>query len=195
MKHVVIVAHPNPESFNLEVARTYCKAARERGHEPLVRDLYRMNFDPRLRAGEIPGVEGFTPAPDIVIEREMVRDAEVFAFVYPLWFYAPPAMIKGYIERVFSMGFGFGGIQGGGNTPKLRGRKMITFSSSGSPLEWVKQEGAWVAIRRLFDQHVSEVCGLTVVDHVHFGGVTIGMRTDVVTQYLATVRQTVSQHF
>ena len=195
MKHVVIVAHPNPTSFNLEVARTYCKAARERGHEPLLRDLYQMDFDPRLQAGEIPRVEGFEPAPDIVVEREMIRDADVFAFVYPLWFYAPPAMIKGYIERVFGMGFGFGGLQGGGNTPKLRGRKMITFSSTGSPLEWVKQEGAWAAIRKLFDQHVSEVCGLTVVDHVHFGGVTIGMRTDVVTKYLATVRETVSQHF
>ena len=195
MKHVVVVAHPNPESFNLGVARTYCQAARERGHEPLLRDLYRMDFDPRLQAGEIPRIEGCEPAPDIVVEREMIRDADVFAFVYPLWFYAPPAMIKGYIERVFGMGFGFGGIQGGGNTPKLRGRKMITISSSGSPFEWVKQEGAWTAIRNLFDHHVSEVCGMTVVDHVHFGGVTIGMRTDVVTKYLATVRQTVSEHF
>lgn len=193
MRHAVIVAHPTVTSFTLEVARTYVKAARQRGHEPLLRDLYRLDFDPRLKAGEVPSIGGVEPAPDIAIERELLRDTDVFAFVYPLWFYAPPAMIKGYIERVFGMGFGFGGIQGGGNSPLLRGRKMISFTSSGSPMEWVKQEGAWAAIRTLFDDHVAEVCGLTVLDHIHVGGVTLGMRSDAVAAHMARVREAVER--
>jgi NAD(P)H dehydrogenase (quinone) len=195
MRHAVIVAHPNDASFTMEVARTYVKAARHRGHETVLRDLYRLDFDPRLQAGEIPRIEGFKPAADIVAERELLRETDVFALVYPLWFYSPPAMIKGYIERVFGMGFGFGGIQGGGNSPLLRGRKMISFSSSGSPMEWVKQEGAWTAIRTLFDDHVAQACGMSVLDHVHVGGVTLGMRPDVVAAHMAKVRETVERLF
>jgi NAD(P)H dehydrogenase (quinone) len=195
MRHAVIVAHPNDASFTLEVARTYVKTARQRGHETILRDLYRLGFDPRLQAEEIPRVEGFQPGADVAAEREVLAGTDVFAFVYPLWFYSPPAMIKGYIERVFGIGFGFGGIQGGGNTPLLRGRKMISFTSSGSPLEWVKQEGAWAAIRSLFDDHVAKVCGMSVIDHVHLGGVTLGIRPDVFANHMETVRQTVAKLF
>ncbi|HEY1448341.1 MAG TPA: NAD(P)H-dependent oxidoreductase [Caulobacteraceae bacterium] len=189
MKHAVILAHPNADSFNATVAKTYCDLVRRRGHEPILRDLYRMGFDPLMQAGEIPGAAGFGPAPDIVAEREVIGDADVFVFVYPLWFYAPPAMLKGYIDRVFGMGFGFGAIQGGGNTPLLQGRKMISFTSTGSPMVWVEQEGAWAAIRNLFDSHLAQVCGLTVLDHVHFGGIGPGMRPDAVEDRMATVRE------
>ena len=190
MKHAIILAHPNPNSFNAAVARTYCEMVRGRSHEPILRDLYRLGFDPLLKASEIPGAAGFEPAPDVLAERAVIKDAEVFVFVYPLWFYAPPAMLKGYVDRVFGMGFGFGDIQGGGNTPLLKGRKMITFTSSGSPIEWVKQEGAWTAIRNLFDSHLAQVCGLTVLDHVHFGGIAPGTRPDAVADRLGTVRET-----
>ncbi|MGH7024131.1 MAG: NAD(P)H-dependent oxidoreductase [Caulobacteraceae bacterium] len=195
MKHVVIVAHPDAGSFNLSVAGAYCQMVRAREHEVVLRDLYRMGFDPRLQASEMPRPGGFKPAEDVVAERAVVGDADVFAFVYPLLFYSPPAMLKGYIERVFGMGFGFGAIEGGGNAPLLTGRKMISFTSSGSPLEWVRQEGAWSAIRNLFDEHFAKVCGLTVIDHLHFGGITTGIRPEVVQGHLATVRERVLRAF
>ena len=119
----------------------------------------------------------------------------MFAFVYPLWFYAPPAMLKGYIDRVFGMGFGFGAIQGGGNTPLLQGRKMVSFTTTGSPLQWMEQEGAWSAIRNIFDTHLAQVCGLTVLDHIHFGGIGPGMRDDAVKQRLSEVREAVRRLF
>jgi NAD(P)H dehydrogenase (quinone) len=195
MKHAVIVAHPKPESFNLSVARAYSDMVRELKHEVVVRDLYRMDFDPRLKAAEIPSPGGFAPEPDVSAEREILKDVDVFAFVYPLWFYVPPAMIVGYIDRVFGMGFGFGPIGAAGNAPLLEGRKMISFTSTGSPLGWVRQEGAWSAIRQIFDEHLAKVCGLSILDHVHFGGVSPGIRPDFVAGRLAEVRKTVLQHF
>ena len=195
MKHTVIVAHPSQNSFNLSVAYAYCEAARQRGHTPILRDLYRMGFDPCLQEGEIPRPGGFKPADDVLAERSIIADADVFTFIYPLWFNAPPAMLKGYIERVFGMGFGYGPIEGGGNTQLLKGRQLISFSSSGAPTEWVKQEGAWAAIRNLFDDHVAGVCGLTCLDHVHFGDIVPGLRTDVVNEHLQAVAKTVARFF
>ena len=132
MKHAVITAHPNPDSLTLSVARTYCEAVTAKGHEALLRDLYDMDFDPRLKASEIPSPKGFMPADDVKAERALIKDADVFAFVYPFWINAPPAIFKGYLDRIFGMGFAYG-PGGDGNQPLLAGRKMISFTSSGAP--------------------------------------------------------------
>lgn len=108
MKHAVIVAHPVRTSFNRSVAEAYRQAVELRGHTVIVRDLYAMNFEPRLQAAEMPRAEGFAPGADVLAEREQLKDVDVFTFVYPLWFNAPPAILKGYIDRVFGFGFGMG---------------------------------------------------------------------------------------
>lgn len=195
MKHAIIVGHPDPDSFNLAVARTYAEAATAKGHEVVLRDLYRMDFDPRLKLEELPRPGGFAPAPDVLAERALLDGCEVFAFVYPLWFYAPPAIVKGYVDRVFGMGFGYGPVKDGGNQPLLGFRKMISFTSSGAPEDWLQREGALSAMRRVFDDHLSGVTGLQVVDHLHFGGITPGLRTDAVLGELERVRGAVSRCF
>lgn len=192
MKHVVIVAHPNPDSFTLSVARAYCEAVQARGEVALMRDLYRMGFDPCLKAHEIPR-PGFEAAEDVKAERALIRDAKVFAFVYPLWFNAPPAMLKGYVDRVFTMGFGYGPIQGGGNQPLLTDCSMISFTSSGAPMDWLEQDGTWNAIREVFDTHVARVCGLRGLGHIHFGGVVADLPQEVVQARLDEVRDTVAR--
>ncbi len=194
MKHAVIAAHPNPESFTLSVARAYCEAVEAKGHEALLRDLYAMDFDPRLKAGEIPGPKGFAPAGDVQAERALIGDADVFAFVYPFWINAPPAMMKGYLDRIFGMGFAYGPGKSG-NEPLLAGKKMISFTSSGAPMNWVRDSGAWDAERALFDKHVSGISGLQVVDHIHAGSIVPGIRADAVGRHLTHVRDAVAKYF
>ena len=106
MRHAVIVAHPRRRSVTCAIAQAYAEAARALGHEVVERDLYRLGFDPCLKAEEIPDAEPPRFGEDVRREREALKDADVFAFVYPLWFNAPPAILKGYVDRVFSMGFG-----------------------------------------------------------------------------------------
>lgn len=195
MKHVVIVAHPNPASFNLAVAQAYADAVRGRGHEAILRDLYRMDFDPRLKASELPGPHGVAPAPDVIAERSLLADADIFALVYPFWFNAPPAMLKGYVERVFGMGFGYGPIESGRNIPLQVGRKLISFSTSGGPTEWLRQEGALTALRNVFDAHLAGVLGLTLVDHIHFGSVTPDLAPERSAAMLAEVSRVVERSF
>ena len=194
MKHVIILAHPNPESFNATIARAYARAVEARGGQAHLRDLYAMDFDPRLKAGEIPGPKGFSPGKDVEAERALLKDADVFAFVYPFWINSAPAILKGYMERVFGMGFAYrpgkGGIE-----PMLTGKKMISFTSSGAPTEWVKKTGAWDAETKLFDEHAGLVTGLAVADHIHFGNVVPGMRADVVERHVAEVQKAVARHF
>lgn len=194
MKHAIIAAHPLAKSFTMAVANAYCEAVRGRGQDADLRDLYRMNFAPTLDADELPKPGGFAPGPDVVEERRRLARTGVFAFVYPFWMNAQPAMMKGYVDRVFGLGFAYGS-SGGGNVPLLKGRKMISFTSSGAPMEWVVDSGAWDAARRLIDRHFADVCGLEMVDHVHFGGIVPGIRGDAVERYLDDVRAAVARHF
>ena len=85
MKHAVIVAHPSVQSFNLTMARAYESAARALGQTVIVRDLYRLGFHPCLAADELPSADGFHPGADVVSERALLADVDVFCFVYPLW--------------------------------------------------------------------------------------------------------------
>jgi NAD(P)H dehydrogenase (quinone) len=194
MKHAVVIAHPKTKSLTCAAAAAYAEAARGLGHEVVDRDLYRMGFDPCLKAAEIPTETGPEFAPDVVAERAALADVDVFCFVYPLWFNAPPAILKGYLDRVFSMGFGFApGF--GGTEPLLDGKKMITFSFSGAPEEWVRETGAFQALTTLFDRHVAGVCGLQILGHVHTGGVVPDMTEEAVGEVLEKVRATVRASF
>ncbi len=194
MKHALVVAHPNPKSFTLTMTHAYAEALRHEGEEVLVRDLYGQDFDPRLLAGELPNAKGFEARADVKSERTLLKDVDCFALFYPVWFNAPPAMLKGYIERVFGMGFGYGMGQGG-NEPLLTGRRLISFSSSGAPKSWMVETGAWAAVRNLFDEHVSRVCGFGVVDHIHFGDIVPGITPEAVERCSREVRAAARKYF
>jgi len=180
MKQALIVAHPRVRSFTMTMAEAYAEAARHEGVEVVLRDLYRLGFDPLLHMEELPDHEGFQPRADVLSERSAIGDADVFAFFYPLWFNAPPAMLKGYVDRVFGMGFGYSRYGLEGNQPLLAGRKLVSFTSSGAPQTWVESSGAWDAMHRHFDDHLANVTGLELIGHHNIGDVVPGLREDVV---------------
>jgi NAD(P)H dehydrogenase (quinone) len=154
-----------------------------------------MGFDPLLKASERPDAPSHAPGADVAAERALLDDADVFAFVYPLWFNAPPAMLKGYIDRVFGAGFGYRTLRNGGEDPLLVGRRMISFTSSGSTRARLEEQGAWMSIRQLFDAHFANMCGLEVVDHVHFPSIVTGLAKRWVDENLWVTEQKVLEHF
>lgn len=194
MQHAVIVAHPSPNSLTLAVAAAYAEAVCDLGQTAVVRDLYDMGFDPCLKAGEIPKVSGYQFAADVLAERRILANVDVFAFIYPFWFNAPPAILKGYVDRVFSMGFGYEPGPGG-TTGLLDGRRLISFTSSGAPEDWVRDTGAMRALTDLFDNHLARVCGLRVIDHVHTGGITPETTRQAGREVLKRVSDVVRSHF
>jgi NAD(P)H dehydrogenase (quinone) len=194
LKHAVTLAHPNERSFAAAVASAYTCAAQSLGHVVIQRDLYRMNFDPCLKPSEIPSEKPFGPESDVITERALLKDVDVFALVYPLWLNAPPAIMKGYLERVFGFGFAYG-ADGRSFNPLLAGRKLITFSSSGAPLAWVQRIGAFDAIHTLFDCYFADLCGMDSLDHVHFGNIRPGASEDFIHARLNEVHESVIKHF
>jgi NAD(P)H dehydrogenase (quinone) len=194
MKHAVIVAHPDTHSLTRSIAGAYEAAVGALGQQVIVRDLYDMEFDPCLKAREIPRSADLWFAQDVVDERQRLADVDVFAFIYPFWFNAPPAILKGYVDRIFGMGLGYEPSRGG-TEPLLDGKKLISFSLSGAPDRWVRDTGALQALMTVLDRHVCAMCGLQLVDHVHTGGIVDNMTQEAVDDVLASVSRAVDAHF
>ena len=177
MRHAVILAHPDRRSFNAAVAATYVEAVEDLSHAAELRDLYALGFDPRLPLSELPWRRDYKAGSDVVTERAALSKADVLVFVYQLWFNAPPAMLKGYVERVLGMGFGYA-ASALGTRPLLEDKRLVSISTSGAPESWVDRTGALSRLRTGFDDYLAAVCGLRVVEHLNLGGVTPGIRAD-----------------
>jgi NAD(P)H dehydrogenase (quinone) len=190
MKCAVILAHPKSTSFGAAIARCCVDTLTAQGHTVVLRDLYAMDFDPRLKAEELPSDRGFRAAPDVVRERDLLGEVDLFVFVYPFWFNAPPAILKGYVDRVFCMRFGYA-ADVGGTEPLLVGRRLLSFSTSGAPDHWVNSTGALKALMEVFDLHVAAVCGLEIAGHMHFGGIHSLLAEEAAADMLDEVRANV----
>lgn len=188
IRHVVVLGHPDPGSFNHEVAERYCKAVRDIGHTAVVRDLYELDFDPRLRANRRPGHATGMSA-DVAHEIGLLRDADVLLFVYPIWFGMPPAIIKGYVDRVLGVALTPSDIRDHQPDSVLAGKWFGTFSSSATTRIWLDEHGQMESIRQAFDRYLMGIFGLRDAGHTHFGAVVEGMDARFVRESLYEVEE------
>ena len=167
-KHSVILCHPCPESFTHSVAERYARTVREHGHHAQVRDLYALGFNPVLSEEERRGDAGA----DIAEELRLLEGTDVFVLVYPIWFGTPPAMMKGYIERVFGAGCACGAPSEGMGRSVLAGRQLVSFTSSGSMQAWLDERGVLMSMQNLFVRYLAELFGVAETSRRHFDGIT-----------------------
>lgn len=100
MKILVTLAHPNPASFNAAIAHTVVETLEAGGHEVIFHDLYQEKFDPVLPVGE---VAKDAPLPDLIARHSAeVAAADGIIIIHPSWWGQPPAILKGWLDRVFT---------------------------------------------------------------------------------------------
>ncbi len=104
MKILLINGHPDHESYNHALAQTYAKNARKAGHEVKEIVIADLEFNPNLQYGYRKRTE---LEDDLLDAQEKIRWAEHLVWVYPVWWGGVPAIMKGFIDRVFLPGFAF----------------------------------------------------------------------------------------
>lgn len=172
MKALVIYAHPNPESFNHAILKSVEEGLREQEHEVKIRDLYGMSFDPILDAEDLSLIsKGETPE-DIRREQADVTWADGLVFIYPLWWHDRPAILKGWMDRVFLNGFAFEyGPQG--PTGLLGGKKALVLQTSGNPEAVYDAWDTKGAIKKIITTGGLEFFGIQDITYKVFFGVPI----------------------
>ncbi|RKE52617.1 NAD(P)H-dependent oxidoreductase [Sphingobacterium detergens] len=103
-KILIINGHPNRESFNFGIAATYQDGAEESGAEVRSINIADLNFNPNLQFGYQKRTE---LEPDLLQAWEDILWAEHLVWVHPVWWGGLPAIMKGFIDRLFLPGFAF----------------------------------------------------------------------------------------
>lgn len=195
MKISVILAHPAVGSFNHAIASRAVKTLKHNGHEVRFHDLYQESFNPVLTGAEIP--RGATLPPAMERHCREIAEADGIVVIHPNWWGQPPAILKGWVDRVIRPGVAYEFLEGdrGDGIPKglLRARASLIFNTSNTPAERESRVFG-DPLETLWKNCVFGLCGV--------GNVYRKMFTVVVTssaaqraQWLSEVEDAVSLYF
>ncbi len=169
-KILIINGHPDKESFSFAIAEAYKKGALISGaeiKEIVVRDL---NFNPNLAFGYRKRTD---LEPDLSEAQEKIKWAEHLVWIYPVWWASLPAILKGFIDRVFLPGFAFKKIENSLWWDKLlKGKSARIISTLDQPawFYWlVNKQPSNQAMKKL----VLQFCGIKPVKVTTIGPIRL----------------------
>ena len=186
-RHAVILCHPDPHSFNHAIAEAYCNAVRAAGQQVVFRDLYALGFDPVLKADERPTIKNLVRSPDVSTELGLLAGSDVFVLIYPIWFGSPPAMMKGYVERVLGANVRPEAVQKQVRTELLGNKRLLSFTTSATTDIWLNEQGQEQGLRSVFDNYIVHAFGMHSQEHKRFDHITSELSQRFANQYFLEV--------
>lgn len=181
MNILIVYAHHEPTSFTASMKNIAVQKLESQGHSVVVSDLYGQGFSAVAQKWDFVTISGDhfnymleqkhaaklqnAFSPDIVGEIEKIQAANIILFITPLWWLGPPAILKGWFDRVLAMGFAW-------DTGKmfenglLRGKQAMVVAAAGAPAEYFRENGRYKAtpiqILHDIDQGTLAACGFNV---------------------------------
>ena len=144
MKALLVYCHPSPDSFNAGILDTVTKSFKLKNVELRIIDIYKDGFDPTLTKSEWDNyLQGESTDPLVDGYIESLQWCDTLVFVYPTWWYGPPAMLKGWLERVLIPGVAFTLAEDGVIKANLKQiRNLIVFTTCGASRNFTWLVGA-----------------------------------------------------
>lgn len=157
MNVLIVYAHPEPKSFNGAMKDVAVKTLTAAGHDVVVSDLYSMGFNPvaghddfeeqpsnpeffSLPIEQTNAYEKGTTSPDIAVEMEKLKRADLVIFQFPVWWFSMPAVLKGWADRVFARGFAY--LPGRKyDTGMFKGKTAMVTTTTGSSADTYAPDG------------------------------------------------------
>lgn len=165
MNVLVIYAHPNPKSFNHAILDSFTRGLAEGGHTFEVDDICSGKFDPSFEPEDFAQFTGKPMPQDVLEEQAKVARSDALAFIHPVWWWGQPAILKGWLDRVFSVGFAYR-VGKPGTEKLLKHQKVLILSTTGGSEVSYKTSGIEDVIKKLDEATFTHVCGIQHVEHV-----------------------------
>jgi putative NADPH-quinone reductase len=193
MRISIILAHPDPKSFNHAIAQAIIHELTENQHHVLFHDLYAESFNPILPANEIPA--------DACIPKELeshcqeILNADGIIVVHPNWWGQPPAILKGWVDRVIRPGVAYKFKDGdnGEGIPVglLKAKFALVFNTSNTSTE--REFGVFGdPLQALWKDCIFDLCGVRTFHREMFNIVITSTKAQR-EQWLITVREVVKR--
>ena len=165
MKISIILAHPETTSFNHSIARIVTEQLEKNGHRVICHDLYGERFDPLLYDEEIP--KGALLPVEIQQHCQEIAAADGIVIVHPNWWGQPPAILKGWVDRVIRPGVASDFLDdvNGEVVPNglLKAQAALVFNTSNTAMER-GQDIFGDPLERIWKDCIFDLCG---VKHFH----------------------------
>ena len=195
MKISVILGHPKRGSFNHAIAGTVVRTLKTNGHEVAFHDLYQEAFDPVLPDVELP--KGAVVPALIMRHCDEIAAADGIVIVHPNWWGQPPAIVKGWIDRVIRPGVAYEFKEGdsGEGIPVglLRAKSALIFNTSNTEAQR-EQEVFGDPLERIWKDCIFGLCGVKQVNRRTFGVMVLSTEQQR-EAWLDEVRETVGRCF
>lgn len=195
MNILVILAHPAPGSLNHAIADAAVERLKGNGHHVVFHDLCAEDFPPVLPAAEIPRTDDLDPV--IEAHCRQLQEADGIIVVHPNWWGMPPAILTGWVDRVFRPGlaYEFVGEDGGEGVPVglLKARAALVFNTSNTE---VRREAEVFGdpLERIWRDCVFGLCGVRQFHRTMFG-IVCTSDAEERQRWLQDVSDTVDRHF
>ncbi len=195
MKISIILGHPKKGSFNHSIAGAAVQTLMNNGHAVMYHDLYEESFDPVLSENEMPRDAVLSPL--IKGHCEEIAGADGIIIVHPNWWGQPPAIMKGWIDRVIRPGVAYEFREGdtGEGVPAglLKAKAALVFNTSNTRPDR-EQEVFGDPLETIWRNCIFGLCGTTNVHRRTFGVMVTssGRQREA---WLQEVRETVKRYF
>ncbi len=191
MKVLVVIGHQRLGSFCHAIAETACQTLRRLGHEVMFHDLYQERFDPVLPHEQIP--KGAPRPPEIEEHCRQLREADGLVIVHPNWWSMPPAILKGWVDRVFCQGVAYEFTETGEVVEHLAGKRAVVFTTSNTP-EDLEMKLFGDPLENLWRNCILGFCGVKDFYRRNFGPI-ITSTYEQRQEWLKEVEQIVTKRF
>lgn len=195
MKVSVILGHPYENSFNSAIAATVVGSLKRNGHTVMFHDLYLENFNPVIPKEEL--VSDQTRDPLVKLHQQEIRETDGIIIIHPNWWGQPPAILKGWVDRVLreNVAYTFPEGDNGGGLPTglLKAKAGLVFNTSNTP-EKREIEIFGDPLSRLWKDCMFDFCGISVFDRIMFRIVADSSRAER-EEWLNQTRNMVNHYF
>lgn len=193
MKVFIVHAHPEPQSFNGALTRHAQQVLRAEGHEVQVSDLYAMEWNPvsdrrnfttvanadvyKQQAEEVHAAATHGFSPEIQAEMDKVNACDVLIFQFPMWWFSMPAILKGWVDRVFASGYAYGGGRWFDRGVFRGKRAMLSLTTGGGDTSSDPGEPSGEIQMQLYPIHygILRFCGFDVLPpHISYAAARVG---------------------
>ncbi|MED1794168.1 NAD(P)H-dependent oxidoreductase [Brevibacillus nitrificans] len=170
MKACILFAHEGESSFCHSILSHVTQSLEKQNIEYKLRDLYKMNFQPVFRSEDMKLVENGAASPDILEEQTIISESDLLVMIYPVWWWSTPAILKGYIDRVFTDGFAFH-YEEKGPVGLLAGKQAIVFTTTSETAKELVATGMDAVIEKQIAEGTLGMIGYHV-DYHNFAAVS-----------------------
>lgn len=195
MNVLAILAHPGKKSFNHAIAAAARAELEKNGHNVIFHDLYTEAFDPTLPSAEIPADAQLPP--EIQQHCEEISAADGIVIIHPNWWGQPPAILKGWVDRIVRPGVAYEFLEGDGGegVPNglLQAKTAVVFNTSNTEAQR-EQRVFGDPLGTLWENCIFGLCGVQTVYRKTFS-IIVTSSEEQRTAWLQEVKDVIKNHF